>query len=436
MQSKIPIILQREYLNIVRKRSFWLATFLVPFGFVLIFGIQIVAALFVEEENYTVLINSGSNPMVAQKLMDTSSLKFKQSDDSVESLKTRVGRNEDLLLLILPSMEELSSPTPQVQLTGKGNISSPVQKDIREQISSAIETYRMEQAGLSKAQLESLQFKVEMKTSRFEDGQEKSTNTGMATIVGFVMGFLMYMLMAIFGSILMQGVIEEKSNRIVEVIVSSVKPFELLMGKTVALALVGITQMLLWGILSTLVMVVFSFFIVGAGVDPAVIAQSQQPGMTASPMATNEIFAAITTFNWNVLWFFPLFFIGGFFLFGSLFAAAGASVDNIQDAQQFTLPITIPLILPMLFLQNIIQNPNGVFATVASLVPFFSPMTMMVRLSLTDVPWYEVVISLLLLYGSFIGTVWIAGRIYRVGILMYGKKPTFAEIFRWIRYNS
>jgi ABC-2 type transport system permease protein len=144
--------------------------------------------------------------------------------------------------------------------------------------------------------------------------------------------------------------------------------------------------------------------------------------------------AAVGTFNWNVLWFFPVYFLGGFFLYGSLMAAAGSAVDNVQDAQQFLFPVMIPMILPLLFMFNIIQNPNSSFAVFASLFPFFSPMGMMIRVSLTSVPWYEILFSILLLIGTFLFCVWVAARIYRVGILMYGKKPSFRELIKWIRY--
>ena len=230
----------------------------------------------------------------------------------------------------------------------------------------------------------------------------------------------------------MQGVIEEKSNRIVEIIVSSIDPFKLLMGKTLAIASVGITQFLMWMILSGVVMTVLAPF--AAGMDPQSV---QQPGMEVQmdEEGMQAIVYEIQNFDWTILWYFPLYFLGGFFLYGSLFAAAGAAVDNIQDAQQFTLPVTLPMILPMLFLLNIIQNPNGVFAISLSMIPFFSPMTMLVRMALTDVAWYEIVLSILILIGSFLGCIWLAARIYRTGILMYGKKPTFKEIFRWVRYS-
>jgi ABC-2 type transport system permease protein len=433
--GKIWIVLQREYLNMVQKRSFWLSTFLVPLGFALIFGIQIISALFVEKESYTLLVPADSNPYLKERLKDSPDLKYVTVTESIDALKKRVGENESEILLQLPDEAAVQSKNPQILLTASRTIAGPVSKSVRNTVSDAIKTYKMEQAGLSPEQLSQMDFELEVESTRIEEGKEKSSNTLLATGLGFGMSFLMYMLVAIFGSILMQGVIEEKNNRIVEVIVSSVRPFDLLMGKTVALALTGLTQMIMWGVLSLLITTGMSIFAASAGVSAEAMQQPEMAG-NASAAQVQEVLNTLSSFNWNVLWFFPLFFLGGFFLYGSLLAAAGSAVDNIQDAQQFTLPITIPLILPMLFLNNILQNPNGLFATITSLIPFFSPMIMMVRMGMSTVPWYEVLLSLVLLFASFIGTVWIAGRIYRVGILMYGKKPTFAELFKWIRYKS
>lgn len=233
----------------------------------------------------------------------------------------------------------------------------------------------------------------------------------------------------------MQGVIEEKANRIVEVIVSSVRPFNLLLGKTIAIASVGVTQFLIWMILSGGILFVLAPLMAGQ-VDPDTLA-SQPGGMNAAEAESmvQEIMLGIEQFDWTVLWFFPLYFLGGFFLYGSLMAGAASAVDNVQDAQQFAFPITILMILPILFVWNIIQNPNSSFAIFSSMFPFFSPMAMLVRMSLTEVPWWQVLLSLTILIASFLACIWVAARIYRTGILMYGKKPSIRELFRWISYK-
>lgn len=429
--NKVWTILQREYLNIVKKKTFLISTFLVPIGFASIFVIQIIAAKFVEKENYTVLIPETEVPAIVEKLTPGKSVTFEIVDLPEESIKARIDTNKQELLLTI-SETLLDKKNGTAVITGSRNPSQQAMDEIKDKLRDAIKEYKNEQVGITNEQLEATEFDLDIQTRKVSGDKEIETNVMMATIIGYAVCFLMYMLMGIYGSILMQGVIEEKSNRIVEVIVSSVKPFQLLLGKVLAIASVGLTQFLLWILLSGLVMFVMAPMM--GGVDPQAVSQ---PGMTQMDQnQAQEIVEQMMQFDWSVLWFFPFYFLGGFFLYGSLMAAAGSAVDNIQDAQQFTFPITIPMILPLLFVLNIIQNPNGVFAVVASMIPFFSPMSMLVRMSLTDVPWYEIVLSMAILVASFLACVWIAGRIYRTGVLMYGKKPSFKEIFRWITYKQ
>ncbi|MEZ4776818.1 MAG: ABC transporter permease [Bacteroidia bacterium] len=430
--NTIWIILKREYLNIVKKKTFLISTFLVPLGFAAIFLIQILSAAFVEKEAYTVLIQASDVPQIVSRLKPGEILKFEQTNLSEDSLRARVSRSKNELYLTI-SETLLDKKSGTAVIVGAKNPSRQAISELKQQLNTAVREYKNEQAGITEAQLDAVDFDLDIKTRKVkEDGEEVQTNVAIATGIGYAVCFLMYMLMGIYGSILMQGVIEEKSNRIVEVIISSVKPFDLLLGKVLAIASVGITQFLLWMVLSVTVMMVMTPFM--GAVDPQAMGQPGMEQVDENMVLT--IMEEIQQFDWTVLWFFPIYFLGGFFLYGSLMAAAGSAVDNIQDAQQFTFPITIPMMLPLLFVLNIIQNPNGVFAIAASLIPFFSPMAMLVRMSLTDVPWYEVVLSIAILIASFLGCVWLAARVYRTGILMYGKKPSFKEVFRWVKYRQ
>ncbi len=437
MESKTWTIFRREYLNIVRRPIFLISTFLVPIGFAAIFGIQIVSALFVEEEEYTILTTEGQLEPITKRLESTNSITFEPSSLSEDSLKARVKESETELFLKLPPImlenyEQAGQPTLYF---GKQKPGVAVFKQIEKKLDKAVDAYRREQVGISEEDYKRAQADINLQQKKLTDEGETTSSDNIAMIVGYVICFLMYMLMGIYGSILMQGVIEEKSNRVVEIIVSSVRPFQLLMGKTLAIALVGITQFLLWIVLTGLVLLVFSLISPMLGLTPeaSAAAQANLEAAGPNPMADIEGFLIeASNFNWSVLWLFPVYFLGGFFLYGSLFAAVGSAVDNVQDAQQFTFPITLPMILPILFVTNLIQNPNGAFATFASHFPFFSPMSMMVRVSVTEVPFWEVALSLLLLIAAFLGCVWLAGRIYRTGILMYGKKPTFKELFKWV----
>lgn len=439
--SKTWIIFEREYLNLVRKKSFLLSTFLVPLGFAMLFGIQFLSMQVVEKENYLVLIqeqDEGVNT-IYEKLAESSSdeITFQLIDVQLDSLKDRMTKQENEAVLILPQELSIQKSNPSLAFTlysGK-NLSEPVVRKIENRVRDAIRTYKIQEAGLTEAKMDEIAFSVKANTIKWTGQDSQTTNVFLASGIGFGVCFFMYMLMGIYGSILMQGVIEEKANRIVEVIVSSVRPFNLLLGKTIAIASVGVTQFLIWMILSGGILFVLAPLMAGQ-VDPDTLA-SQPGGMNAAEAESmvQEIMLGIEQFDWTVLWFFPLYFLGGFFLYGSLMASAASAVDNVQDAQQFAFPITILMILPILFVWNIIQNPNSSFAIFSSMFPFFSPMAMLVRMSLTEVPWWQVLLSLTILIASFLACIWVAARIYRTGILMYGKKPSIRELFRWISYK-
>ncbi len=433
--NKIAIIFRREYLNIVRKKTFLIGTFLVPLGLVAYFGIIFLSAKLVEKEYYTVLVREAESQAIFERLDDTELATFESVAATDEELRARIQENEGELYLTLPSLENIqkrSNQTVQLLYGGK-NPSRPVERQVRREVRGAIESYKRQWVGITEAQIDRADFDLDFQKKELTQDGVSTSNEDIGTFIGMGIFFLVYLLISIYGSILMQGVIEEKSNRIVEIVVSSVKPFELLLGKITAIGSAGITQFLLWILLSVGVMLVMPLIM--GPIDPAAV---QQPGVDVEQTMSQaeKIVYQIQIFDWSILWFVPLYFLGGFFLFGSLMAAAASAVDNIQDAQQFLTPINILLILPVLFFSNLIQNPNGAFASFISIFPFSSPVSMLLRLSLTDVPWYEIALSLALLVLTFLGCVWVAGRIYRTGILMYGKKPSFKEIFRWVGYRA
>jgi ABC-2 type transport system permease protein len=428
------LIFQREYLQLVRKKTFLISTFLVPIALAAVFGIQIYAAINVEKEDVTVMIQTDNAPAISQHLKDADNLRFTQETDPRDSLEARALRDKNLILMTIGE-SILTKKNGTITLYASQSPSQALTRQIEDKLEAATRRYKNESAGITEGQLEEARFELDVESKQLTASGVKDSSETLAMIVGFAVSMLMYMLMAIYGGILMQGIIEEKSNRIVEVIISSVQPFRLLLGKTMAIASVGITQFLLWTVLSGGVFLVLSLFTAGM-IDPATISQ---PGMDvqASQDMVEKMMGEVANFSWGtLLWAFPVYFLGGFFLYGSLMAAAGSAVDNIQDAQQFTLPITIPMLVPLILIANIVANPNSTLALVLSMIPFTSPMTMLIRLSMSSVPWYQVVLSLTLLIGGFLGCVWLAARIYRTGILMYGKKATFKELFRWVSYRS
>jgi ABC-2 type transport system permease protein len=286
-----------------------------------------------------------------------------------------------------------------------------------------------------------------------EGGAEQKSYTEVTMVVGLVSSIMIYMFIFMFGAQVMRGVIEEKTNRIIEVIVSSVKPFQLMMGKIIGVALVGLTQFLLW--------IVFTFIIItavqtafpqqfkktqaeqvkisGSSValpnDAAPVAQNSISADTGNEKV-NEIFEAFSSINLPVMIMsFFFYFLFGYLLYGALFAAIGSAVDNETDTQQFMLPVTVPLILSIVVAQTVIQNPESPLAFWMSMIPFTSPVIMMVRIPF-GVPTWEIALSIGLLILGFLGTTWLAAKIYRTGILMYGKKSNYKELWKWIRYKG
>lgn len=419
----------------VRKKSFLLAIFLIPLGFAALIGIQIAAAVFVEKESYSLLLLEDETAKITSRITNGDNFKVQMVSlpggivEQRDSLLARVKKEGNEIYLYFPETY-LEKENITATLHSEKKLSQQVKREVERKLKSAIKDYKTEIAGISKDQLALTKFELDLQSKSGE--KENSTSEIMALAVGAGTAIIIYMLIAIYGGILMQGVIEEKANRIVEVIVSSVRPFQLLMGKTLALASVAITQLLLWGLLTVVVYLVMIPFIAGADIDPAAM---QQPGMEMSQSEMENILIDLKSANWSVLYYFPIYFLGGFFLYGSLMAAAGSAVDNVQDAQQFVMPITLPLMLPLFFYPNIIQNPNGMFAMVTSHIPFFSPMVMPMRIGLGSVPWWEIALSIVILILSFLACVWVSAKIYRTGILMYGKKPSFKEVFRWLRFN-
>ena len=258
----------------------------------------------------------------------------------------------------------------------------------------------------------------------------------MALVIGMVSAMMIYIFIIMYGTQVMNGVMQEKSNRIVEVIVSSVRPFDLMMGKIVGIALVGLTQFLMWVVL-TLVLAGAGSVLLGGGFDPQSVQQlAATPGasLTEAQGMAAEVYGMLASFNWvQIAILFVVYFLGGYLLYASLYAGVGSAVDNETDANQFTMPITLPILLAIFAALYSVRSPESSFAFWFSIIPFTSPVVMMVRLPF-DVPGWEIALSVAVLVLSFIGSTWLAGKIYRTGIFMYGKKPTWSEMWKWLRY--
>jgi len=431
--NKIWLITRREYLTRVRRRSFLIMTVLGP----LLFGVLMVVPIWLASRDVpqkTILVKDDSG-IFRDKLQGNGTVKFEYIELPVESAKQLALETDKYGLLHIPEVK-LENPDGFV-LFARNNISIEVKAQLERQLEEELRSLKLERSGIDKAKLESLKTQVNIKTkitSSDKDEAEKAGYSEVASAIGYVGALLIYFLIFVYGIQTMKGVIEEKTNRIVEIIISSVKPFQLMIGKILGIGAVGLTQFLLW------VLLTFGVYVTAASyfeVDkiqemPATGMSSQRYDAEQVQMIT-DIFGTIETVPVGFLiGVFLFFFIGAYLFYGSLFAAIGAAVDSESDAQQFQLPVTIPLIFSIIILAAILRDPHSNLAIWLSIIPFTSPVIMMMRVPFMTEPGWDLIASMVVLVLSFIFTTWLAGKIYRIGILSYGSKVNYKTLFSWI----
>jgi ABC-2 type transport system permease protein len=444
--SKISLIIKREYLTRVRKKSFIIMTILGPVLMASVFVIPLLMAKYDENEVSKIRVVDESG-LFAGKLADSESMLFEMDSMSLPVAKELFNPETHTAILYIPGNVINNSGSIMLFSAKQPNIN--LVTSIERTIQKEIEAMKLKSHGIDQATLEQIKTKVRVNTRTLTEQGEEETSAGLTTAVGLIGGLLIYMFIFLYGAQVMRGVIEEKTNRIVEVIISSVKPFQLMMGKIIGIALVGLTQFLLWIVLTFgISSVVSAIFIDGNQVREQMM-HRQSPLGTPLPMDPEagtsasdsgnelaEIMNAVDSINFPLLiGAFLFYFLGGYLLYGALFAAIGAAVDGESDTQQFMLPITIPLIVSFIVAQSILQNPESKVGFWFSMIPFTSPVVMMVRIPFGIEPW-ELALSMLLLVAGFILTTWLAGRIYRTGILMYGKKVSWRELGKWLFYRE
>lgn len=421
---KTMLIVKREYLTRVRKKSFILTTILVPLLFVaLIFGTALMAVSSSSTKKIAVLDESG---VFAGKFKDDDDIKFTYLKSGLEEAKQ--SKDYDGVLHI-PSFDQKNKN--QFSIYSEEQIGLGAQNEIKNQMNDVLINERMQAAGISTTQLDSLQ--KESITVKNINGEGKSSDYEKSIAIGYASGFLLYMFMLLYGMSVMRSVMEEKTNRIAEIIVSSVKPFQLMLGKIIGVALVGLTQFLIWVILIGIVTAVGGVALSQSGMmgSPEMAGQMAQQGQ--APDVQNIINVILGSTNWvEIIVWFLFYFLGGYFLYASLFAAVGSLVnEDPQDAQQLTLPITLPIIFGFVIMSLALKDPNSGIAIFGSIFPLTSPIVMMARIPF-GVPAWQIALSAALLILGFIGTTWMAGKIYRTGILLYGKKVTLKEVGKWL----
>ena len=436
--NKIILILKREYLTRVKKKSFIIMTFLGPLLMAALMIVPVVLATMqnIGEKNIAVL--DETNWFIG-KFEQDDNMQFHYVFDAVDSLKKQVLQEKYDLLVYIPR-PELNIPV-NAEIYSDRQIPLNVSSYIKNTMRKEVETKKLLASGIDPDVIKSAKATINLVTIRLdEDGGETKSFTEINVALGLFGSILIYFFIFIFGSQVMRGIIEEKTSRIVEVIISSVKPFELMMGKITGIALVGLTQFLLWVVLTGSIYGVF-MLIYGVAEAPQVLttesamtspAESMLPEMNNE--ALTEIIEVVDAINFPVIiGSFIFYFLGGYLLYAALFAAIGSAVDNEADTQQFVLPVSIPLILGLVVSNFIVNNPEGTLAFWLSIIPFTSPVVMMVRIPF-GVAYTELALSMALLVVGFLFTTWIAAKIYRTGILMYGKKPGYKELWKWLKY--
>jgi ABC-2 type transport system permease protein len=422
-----------------------------------ILGPVLMAVLFIvpiwlamnEDDEANILVIDDSF-LFTERLTDTENIHFSFPEASLDSAKSSVLAGDDYDAVLYIHKEILSTPQG-IQLIYDKQPGIHVIRYIENTISNDLEKWKLAKSGIDQATIEAAKTNIKLVTKKLDEvGAESKSNTELSMVVGMFSGILIYMFIFLYGVQVMRGVIEEKTNRIIEVIISSVKPFELMMGKIIGIALVGLTQFLLWIVLSTTLISVGRTLVeqhFAKEVPGTSLEQVMSSSQTLAPEleevqeaelnkeAMNDLIASIDTIDFPViLGSFLFYFLGGYLIYSALFAAVGSAVDNEADTQQFMLPITVPIIFSFVMAQVVINNPESPMSFWLSIIPFTSPIIMMVRIPF-GVPYWELGLSMTLLVLGFIGTTWVAGRIYRTGILMYGKKISYKELWKWLRYH-
>ena len=430
MSNKIKLIIEREYMTKVRRKSFVVMTLLGPLLFVGVFAIIAFLAS-VNKDSKTIAIYDETSLFV-NTFKSTSELDYIYlPTHGISSAIDTSEANNYYGILYVPMKQNLDETVSSIEFISKDTPSILLTDKISKKIENTVREIKLLDLGISKQLVDKANVNVSINLVD-NRGTTISTSSRLIQVgVGALSGLLIYMFIFIYGVQVMRSVIEEKTNRIIEVIISSVKPYQMMMGKIIGSALVGLTQFLLWSILSfTLFSVVSSMF----GIERP---GHNIPSVSGSVMNYNmeDLLVSILDMNYVfILGMFIFFFLAGYLLYSALFAAIGSAVDSETDTQQFMFPITLPLIIAMYSGFMVLENPDGPVAFWMSMIPFTSPIVMMVRIPF-GVPTWEIILSMGLLVLGFVLTTLLAAKIYRTGILMYGKKVTYKEIWKWLRHS-
>ncbi|WP_341215707.1 ABC transporter permease [uncultured Wocania sp.] len=434
--NHLPLIIKREYLTKVKNKSFIIMTILSPI--IMIALISVVAYLSQLNNNKTRVISVlDESGIVKEVFKDTENTTYHILQNmSLSDAKAIVKETSNYGLLHIGKFDDFDVLSKHIKFYSEESPSLTLISSLESKIEKKLTNLKLQQKGVDVEMIKASKINVNLAQESFEGEKTSKIDSVVKLIFGGIAGYLLFMFIIIYGNMIMRSVIEEKTSRIIEVIISSVKPVQLMLGKIIGTSLAGITQFVIWLILGGVLMAIVSAIF---GID---MAQSPQQDMMQRAMENPEVNMQIqdilTAFYnlpiLNLIIAFILFFISGYLLYSSFYAAIGAAVDNETDTQQFMLPILMPLILAVYIgIFTVIEDPHGTVSTIFSFIPLTSPVVMLMRIPF-GVPLWQQLLSLLILIATFMLTVWFAAKIYRVGILMYGKKPSYKELIKWIKY--
>jgi ABC-2 type transport system permease protein len=439
--SIISLIIKREFIAKVRNKSFIVMTFLSPLLFVAIAAfIGYLGSMKADTKQIAIHDESGlfAKEFTNQNKENSSFKYLDLSNIDTQYLKDSITNENYEGLLVIPNTTNVTDLESKIQFVSNSSPSMSFIENVQDIIANKITKINLQKANLDTLAIQNAQSKVNISLAKASGEQSVKGLNEIKIAIGGGFGYLIMMFIIIYGNMVMRSVIEEKTNRIIEIIISSVKPFQLMIGKIIGTSLAGILQFFIWAIIGLSLMFAASmFFGVNVGptakVPPELMNEAQQQFTSTAQMYITEL--------WNlpiaaILISFVVYFIGGYFLYSSFYAAIGAAVDNQTDSQQFLLPIIMPLMLSVYVgFFSVINDPHGTVAVVFSMIPLTSPIVMLMRIPF-GVPLWQIAISVTLLFATFFGVVWFAAKIYRVGILMYGKKPSWKELYRWLKYTG
>ena len=436
--NKTSIIISREYSERVKKKSFIITTILVP---VLMLALSVLPTLIIvfagsgETKTVAVIDDSG---LILQNLTDNEEVRYIAAEGTQEELLSA----DEIYGLLVIDRNIVKRPSGVKLLTPNAS-SLAVENNITSQMEKIIETEKLKSYDIDNLDqiLDNVKTSVTLQTLRTdENGEEgESQSAAISSAIGTLLNFLLYMFLVLYGSLVMNSIIEEKNNRVLEIVVSSIKPTQLLIGKIIGVGLVAVTQIIIWVAIVLCITTMFLPAVMPADIMNEVTALNAGSMDISNSSIDQDMAIALGMFTnvgyvLELVGYLFLFLVGGFLFYASIFAMIGSAVDNIQDASQLQMLGIVPVIIGLVSSMAVIPNPNGLFAIIMSMIPFTSPMVMMARVPF-DIPAWQIVVSIVLLYLSIFFMVWIAAKIYRIGIFMYGKKPTVRDLIRWARYK-